>query len=279
MMQAHDRLCSLSQRESNVCDCYLSRIPEGTLTVSGPPAEPVEAGREARECWVLRYKDSRKSDPWMHAHAGPVDPGSTYEVVHMREVIPAPAAPIKEADQITAGQKRAEERLSPGTVGGENPSPATNPGREEADPILPQPAGQTDAPPLIGTWRYNNGYLCNGSLCIMRADFDTGPTAEWVKELTDWMCATMNRAQESSAGRKEAEGLADAIATMNKMIPPLNYDPWDKLNAAWNIIRTALIGRSEPAKPFDIHTEAARWGYIPGRGGLRNPETGERLEP
>lgn len=45
MNQAHDGLCSISQRRGDVCDCYLSRIPPGTTTAS--------ATKQDFESWFL----------------------------------------------------------------------------------------------------------------------------------------------------------------------------------------------------------------------------------
>lgn len=55
--------------------------------------------------------------------------------------------------------------------------------------------------PLSGKWRYNNGYLCCGTLRIFRADFDTNPSQEFIDELTGWMVAILNRGQAPTPPR------------------------------------------------------------------------------
>ncbi len=67
-MQAHDRLCSLSQRKSNVCDCFLSRQPKGTLTASSgvavqPTTSPACGWCNNRGCSVCAMKPAPPDPP------------------------------------------------------------------------------------------------------------------------------------------------------------------------------------------------------------------------
>ena len=49
MMQVHDRLCSISQRKSNVCDCYLSRLPKGTTNTNIPFNHTMDSREKVKE--------------------------------------------------------------------------------------------------------------------------------------------------------------------------------------------------------------------------------------
>lgn len=46
--------------------------------------------------------------------------------------------------------------------------------------------------PLSGRWRYNNGFLCCGTLRIARIDFDNNSSEEFKQEVFDWMCQELN---------------------------------------------------------------------------------------
>ena len=72
-----------------------------------------------------------------------------------------------------------------------------------------------------------------------------------------------------TTNKEEAERLADNLIAQAQHRD--GHNAAEKgLPAARNTLIAALMARP------DIHTEAAKWGYIPGSGGLRNPETGER---
>jgi hypothetical protein len=47
--------------------------------------------------------------------------------------------------------------------------------------------------PLSGSWRYNNGYVCCGSMRIFRIDIDTNPSEEYINNLMNWVCKTLNK--------------------------------------------------------------------------------------
>ena len=51
------------------------------------------------------------------------------------------------------------------------------------------------APPLQGEWRYDNPFLCCGSVKIAHIDIDTSPCPEFIKELLDWVCVRLNEKQ------------------------------------------------------------------------------------
>lgn len=51
----------------------------------------------------------------------------------------------------------------------------------------------TDLPPtLIGRWHHGNGCIVQGTVRIAMSDFDTQPSAAFLKEYWDWVCGTMN---------------------------------------------------------------------------------------
>ncbi len=61
-------------------------------------------------------------------------------------------------------------------------------------------SGQVDtlvipAPPLQGEWRYDNLFLCCGTVRIAHIDIDTNPSPEFIKELFDWICTRLNKKQ------------------------------------------------------------------------------------
>jgi hypothetical protein len=47
--------------------------------------------------------------------------------------------------------------------------------------------------PITGNWRYGNGYVCCGTMRIFRIDIDTNPGEEYINELMDWVCQTLNK--------------------------------------------------------------------------------------
>ena len=49
--------------------------------------------------------------------------------------------------------------------------------------------------PLAGEWRHGGGVLCCGTLRIATADLDTDPAPNFQREVMDWICATLNVAQ------------------------------------------------------------------------------------
>jgi hypothetical protein len=49
-------------------------------------------------------------------------------------------------------------------------------------------------PSISGHWHHGNGTLCCGTLRIAREDFDTNPNPEFKKEIFDWICTTLNKA-------------------------------------------------------------------------------------
>lgn len=99
-----------------------------------------------------------------------------------------------------------------------------------------------------------------------RPDFNPR-LVEKVKELAPK--PTPETAPAPTMGREEAERMADNLIAQSQHRD--GHNAAEKgLPAARNTLIAALMARP------DIHTEAAKWGYIPGGGGLRNPETGER---
>lgn len=64
-------------------------------------------------------------------------------------------------------------------------------------------------PPLLGEWRANNGYLCNGTLRVARTDFDTDPSPKFRREVFEWIAKTLN---EAAALRGERDGLRTKVA-------------------------------------------------------------------
>ena len=60
--------------------------------------------------------------------------------------------------------------------------------------------------PLAGNWRHGAGVLCCGTLRIAAEDFDTDPSPEFRRKIMDWICATLNAAQNAAnQARSEAE--------------------------------------------------------------------------
>lgn len=43
-------------------------------------------------------------------------------------------------------------------------------------------------------WRHSNGYICCGTMRIMKADFDTSPSDDVKKQYLDAICEAMNTA-------------------------------------------------------------------------------------
>lgn len=74
-----------------------------------------------------------------------------------------------------------------------SPEDATN----VANAYLAEHPADEPPKPLRGEWRHSNGIICCGSLRIAVADFDTQPSPEFVTEVFDWICKTMNRSYSS----------------------------------------------------------------------------------
>lgn len=55
---------------------------------------------------------------------------------------------------------------------------------------IPHP--QPDQVPFEGEYRVSNGFLCNGSVRLMRADFDTNPSDEFKREFYDYLLRCLN---------------------------------------------------------------------------------------
>lgn len=49
--------------------------------------------------------------------------------------------------------------------------------------------------PLTGEWRHSNGFICCGTLRVMRSDFDTNPAPEFATEVLDWVVNRLNGAR------------------------------------------------------------------------------------
>lgn len=73
-------------------------------------------------------------------------------------------------------------------------------------------------PPLLGEWRANNGYLCNGTLRVARSDFDTDPSPKFRREVFEWIAKTLNEAAALRGERDEAVKLSHEayVAAKNK---------------------------------------------------------------
>lgn len=54
-------------------------------------------------------------------------------------------------------------------------------------------------PVLLGRFHHGEGFLCSGSIRVMRADFDTNPSAEFQQQFFDWVCEVMNRHLQRAA--------------------------------------------------------------------------------
>lgn len=52
---------------------------------------------------------------------------------------------------------------------------------------------EVKACPLSGEWRHNNGFIFNGTLRVLRGDFDTNPADEFVTEVMDWIIGRLNQ--------------------------------------------------------------------------------------
>lgn len=63
--------------------------------------------------------------------------------------------------------------------------------------------------PLSGGWRHNNRIICNGTLRIARADFDTNPSEEFQKSLLDWMVERLNTRTPEQGEKKGFKELLD----------------------------------------------------------------------
>jgi hypothetical protein len=73
-----------------------------------------------------------------------------------------------------------------------------------ANAVAAHPLGAAPcSAPLSGEWRHAEGFLICGTLRIARADFDTDPSEGFRVRMFDWICDTLNAAQNDEAqGRR-----------------------------------------------------------------------------
>lgn len=67
--------------------------------------------------------------------------------------------------------------------------------KSEAAQQQAEPVG--DEPPLSGRWHFGNGVVVCGTLRIFSEDFDTNPAEDFKEQLLQWVCDTLNAAQDS----------------------------------------------------------------------------------
>jgi hypothetical protein len=58
-----------------------------------------------------------------------------------------------------------------------------------------EPERRCCSAPLSGEWRHAEGFLICGTLRIARVDFDTDPSEGFRVRMFDWICDTLNAAQ------------------------------------------------------------------------------------
>jgi hypothetical protein len=67
-----------------------------------------------------------------------------------------------------------------------------------AKPEAKPPLAQAPRSPLPGSkWRWANGMIFCGTLRIVKADFDTDPSPEFCKRVFDYICDTLNAAENT----------------------------------------------------------------------------------
>ena len=66
---------------------------------------------------------------------------------------------------------------------------------------------ELDNSPLSGNWRFNNSVLCNGTLRILREDFDTSPSDKIKSSLMDWICNTLNNGWYTNRNSKSSNAI------------------------------------------------------------------------
>ena len=86
---------------------------------------------------------------------------------------------------------------------------------------MPQGSGETGSaslplPPLTGRWRYNQGYMCCGTIRVFRQDIDTNPSEEMKAEIFGWMAEVLNAA--SQAPQAPAGGAETMLTDIDRMI-------------------------------------------------------------
>lgn len=86
-------------------------------------------------------------------------------------------------------------------------------------------SAQAEAPPerpvFQGRWSHGQGFVACGGTRVLRADFDTHPSAEVRQRFFDWLCKVMNESvdrwrnhhMQEQARQADAELPGDAIAS------------------------------------------------------------------
>lgn len=92
-------------------------------------------------------------------------------------------------------------------------------------------ADTREAAPLSGEWRHNAGYLCCGTLRIMRADWDTDAAPEFRQEVMDWLVGRLNAPALAPVASPPAltaliEAAKAARDMMAEMPQPYHPDEW-----------------------------------------------------
>jgi hypothetical protein len=80
-----------------------------------------------------------------------------------------------------------------------------------------EPASETPTRPLLGTWRFNNGYLCCGTLRVAVESFDTNPSESFKSELMAWVCYCLNSGEPAALRRDLAAARAE-VAEMRGIL-------------------------------------------------------------
>ncbi|CAG9225672.1 hypothetical protein [Burkholderia vietnamiensis] len=89
--------------------------------------------------------------------------------------------------------------------------------------------------PLIGRWHHGNGVLVCGTIRVAVESFDTQPSQEFMDQMFDWICETLNTA--TSAAQADARvGLTDEQITEVWNSMPGGYDGFLK---SWGYIQFA----------------------------------------
>lgn len=86
---------------------------------------------------------------------------------------------------------------------------------------------ETKPCPLSGEWRYSNRFIIsNGTLRILRSDFDTNPSQEFVDEVMNWVVNRLNTRADTLPARPDVEAAAEEIVSR---LPGFSLDlPWTR---------------------------------------------------
>ncbi|ENZ74951.1 MULTISPECIES: hypothetical protein [Ralstonia] len=89
-----------------------------------------------------------------------------------------------------------------------------------------------DEPPLGGRWHFGNGVVVCGTLRIFGEDFDTDPAEDFKERLLQWVCDTLNAAQDAhrAAQSGQRSGVTEEADTPAEILCSRLIDAWCDAN-------------------------------------------------